>query len=107
MIYSTLKLALVPIMLTVASSAFSGSVVIVNPKNQVSALALDQAARLFLAQISSFPDGSMAKPVNLPEGNALRDEFYVKTSQKNADQLKSYWARLMFTGRGMPPKELA
>jgi hypothetical protein len=83
------------------------SVVIVNPKNPVSTLGTEQVQRLFLAKLSDFPGGGIAKPVNLPEGNRLRDEFYEKTSHKDVAQLKSYWARLIFTGKAFPPKELA
>ncbi|MES2356673.1 MAG: phosphate ABC transporter substrate-binding protein [Pseudomonadota bacterium] len=85
----------------------SEPVVIVNPKNPLSALAAEQVEWLFLSKRADFPGGGIAKPVNLPEGNRLRDEFYEKASRKDVAQLKSYWARLIFTGKALPPKELA
>lgn len=88
-------------------ASMADPVVIVNPKNPLSTLAPEQVERLFLAKLADFPGGGMAKPVNLPEGHRVRDEFYVKTSHKDVTQLKSYWARLIFTGKALPPKEMA
>ncbi len=93
--------------LSIPLTCMSEPIVIVNPKNPLSALGPEQVQRLFLAKLSDFPGGGIAKPVNLPEGNRLRDEFYEKTSHKDVAQLKSYWARLIFTGKAFPPKELA
>jgi len=103
----SLKLAASILTTVLPLAVFSDPVVIVNPKNPLSALAPEQIEWLFLSKRSDFPGGGIAKPVNLPEGNRLRDEFYEKTSRKDAAQLKSYWARLIFTGKALPPKELA
>jgi ABC-type phosphate transport system substrate-binding protein len=83
------------------------TVVIVNPKNPVNILSSEDAIKLFLAKTSDFPGGIAAMPVNLPDGNPVRNTFYTQYSRKDAAQLKSYWARLVFTGKAFPPKELA
>ncbi|MES2091257.1 MAG: phosphate ABC transporter substrate-binding protein [Pseudomonadota bacterium] len=75
--------------------------------NAVNVAQLDEAyaAKLFLRQVKTFPDGSAAAPVNQKEG-ASTEEFRSKILKKNAAQFKAYWAQQMFTGGGKPPSEL-
>ena len=35
----------------------------------------------------------------------LRDEFNHKVLRKDTDQVRAIWAKLVFTGQGIPPKE--
>ena len=79
--------------------------VIVNPAN-ANAVAADDLSRLFLGRSSNFADGSKATPLNLSEGHAGRDEFDSKVLNRSSAQLKAYWSKLVFTGKGTPPKEL-
>ncbi|MBU2113546.1 MAG: phosphate ABC transporter substrate-binding protein [Gammaproteobacteria bacterium] len=79
--------------------------VIVNPAN-ANAVVADDLNRLFLGRSSSFADGSKATPLNLAEGQASRDEFDSKVLSRSSAQLKAYWSKLVFTGKGTPPKEL-
>ena len=80
--------------------------VIVNPAN-ANAVSADDLNRLFLGRASSFADGSKATPLNLAEGQVSRDEFDSKVLNRSSAQLKAYWSKLVFTGKGTPPKELA
>ncbi|WP_300433457.1 phosphate ABC transporter substrate-binding protein, partial [uncultured Thalassolituus sp.] len=66
----------------------------------------DTISRIFLGKTSSFPDGSPAVPVDQSEGSDVRNDFTDKVLGKNASQLKAYWSRLIFTGKGTPPKEV-
>jgi len=76
--------------------------VIVHPSNNA---VIDQSAikRIFLGKASSFPDGGKSIPVVL-KGDAA-DEFNQKVLDKSTNQLKSYWSKLVFTGKGTPPQE--
>ena len=40
-------------------------------------------------------------------GTAVRDEFYVNFTGKTAAQIKAYWSKIIFTGRGQPPKAVS
>lgn len=90
-----------------AVSAQAELVVIVNPKNPAASMSADQVAQVFLGRSTSFPAGGTAAPVDQKEGTALRDEFYTKVADKNPGQVKAFWAKQMFSGKGQPPKELA
>ncbi len=82
-------------------------VVIVNPKNGSAALTADQVANIYLGKSNALPGGGTAAPVDLSEGSATRDAFYSKVTGRQAAQVKAAWSRLVFSGKGTPPKELA
>jgi len=77
-------------------------VVIANSSAPVSSLSVDEAKSIFLKKSVTFPDGSSVVAVDLPEDNAVRDEFYQKATNKDSNQVKSYWAKRVFTGKGTP-----
>lgn len=99
-----LKLALIAICFFVAS-ARSDIVVVVSAASPISSLSKGQVAKIFLGKSRRFPDGSRAVPLNQSEGNLERDVFYQLVSGKSPAQVKSHWSKLIFTGRGQPPKE--
>lgn len=81
-------------------------VVIVSAKSAVTTLRADQVADIFLGQIASFPDGVEAVAIDQRIGTPLRDEFYQKVTAKTAPLIKAYWTKMIFTGRGQPPREV-
>ena len=80
-------------------------VVIVSAKSAVSTLRADQVADIFLGQIGRFPGGTEAVALDQRIGSAERDEFYAKVASKSPPLLKAYWSKMIFTGRGQPPRE--
>jgi len=82
-------------------------VVIVSARNPVATLRADQVAAIFLGQSARFPDGAEAVPYDMRLGAALRDEFYARVTNKSPALLKAHWSKMVFTGRGQPPAELA
>lgn len=81
-------------------------VVIVSARSPVAALDKAQVSGLFLGKSSTYPGGTQAVPIDQSEGGALRDEFHDKITGKSAAQLKSYWSKLVFSGKATPPKEV-
>lgn len=103
----TLKTILSVCALTLAAaSANAELVVIVNPKNPAANLTAEQVAALYLGNASTFPDGGAAALADQPESAGIRGTFYEKATGRSAAQAKATWARLTFTGKGTPPKEL-
>jgi len=79
-------------------------VVVVSAKSPVTALSKNQVADIFLGRTSRFPDGVQAVRIDQDEGTVARDEFYATFAGKSAEQVRAYWARIIFTGRGRPPR---
>jgi ABC-type phosphate transport system substrate-binding protein len=81
-------------------------VVIVSSKNPVAALRPEQVADIFLGQVGRFPDGAEAVALDQSIGSGIRDEFYAKVAAKSPSLVKAYWTKMIFTGRGQPPREM-
>lgn len=90
-----------------AGGVAAEAVAVVSTRNPVTALGKSQAADIFLGRSSHFPDGSPAVPIDQVEGSAVRDEFYATVAGKSAAQIKAHWSKIIFTGRGQPPREAA
>ena len=90
-----------------AGGATGDVVAVVSARNPVTTLSKNQVVDIFLGKASRFPDGSPAVPVDQAEGAAARDEFYAKFAGKSPAQLKAHWSKIIFTGRGQPPREVS
>lgn len=89
----------------ISSVALAETAVIVSANNGNNALDRETIERIFTGKSNSFPDGTQAIPVDQNEGNAAREAFNASVLGKSSSQLKAYWSRLIFTGKGTPPKE--
>lgn len=100
-----LKCVAIPLVL-LSTAADAEVAVVVHPSNAATA---DQAeiSRLFTGRGTTFSNGSKATPLNLADGAPARAEFDSKVLGKSSSQMKAYWSKLVFTGKGTPPKELA
>lgn len=79
--------------------------VIVNPANGA-AVTADEVKRIFLGKSKKFSDGNSAVPINLNSSNAVRGTFDDSALGKTTNQTKAYWSKLVFSGKGNPPKEV-
>ena len=102
----TLQSAAAVALLTLAQAASAQVAVIVNPKSPMASMTPEQAAAIFLGKSSTLPSGQTAVPADLPESDKARDIFYSKAAGKSPSQVKATWARLTFSGKATPPKEV-
>lgn len=88
--------------LFISAAANAEIAVIVHPSN---ANELDKTTitRIYTGKAKSFPDGKQAVPINQANGGAT-DEFNKSVLNKSTSQLRAYWSKLIFTGKGAPPK---
>lgn len=85
--------------------AQAGVVVIGNPSGP-DALSKSQVSKLYLGKSKKLPNGGKASVVEQAKGSAARDAFHAAITGKSDAQLQAYWSRLVFTGKGKPPKAL-
>jgi len=90
-----------------AAAAVADVVAVVSARSPVSTLSKNQIVDIFLGKANRFPDGRQAVPIDQVEGSAARDEFYLKFADKSPAQLKAFWSKIIFTGRGRPPQEVS
>jgi ABC-type phosphate transport system substrate-binding protein len=104
-------LGAVTVLLLVASSGAGARaedvVAVVSAKSPVTALNTAQVADIFLGKTSRFPDGSQAVPIDQGEDSPSRDRFYTQFTGKSPAQVKAHWSKIIFTGRGQPPRQAA
>lgn len=90
-----------------AAAGADGVVAVVSAKRPATELSAEQVADIFLGKTSRFPDGSMATPIDQSEDSPAREKFYARFTGKSPAQVKAYWAKIIFTGRGQPPRQVA
>ena len=97
---------LIGCMMLAMPAAHAEVVPVVSAKCSVAVLSQSQLVNIFLGRESRFPNGDPAMPLDHGEGSEARDEFYARYAQQSPAQLKAYWAKLIFTGKSQPPREI-
>lgn len=87
-----------------ANVAGADVVVVVSANSQITGLDANQISDIFLGRTSTLPNGGQVVPIDLMEGSSTRDEFYAKLTGNSAAKIKAHWSKIIFTGRGLPPK---
>jgi len=90
----------------ISTSVMADVAVIVNPGSGISAANAGDVKALFLGKSKSV-GGKHVVAVGQKEGNGARATFNDKVLGKSGSQLKAYWTKLIFSGKGSPPKSLA
>ena len=105
---SRIEAAALALALTLAvSSVMADVVAVVSSTSPITSLSKAQVTDIFLCKVNRFPNGALAVPIDEAEGSPAREEFYVLYAGKSSAQVMSYWAKIIFTGRGQPPKAVA
>ena len=81
-------------------------VAVVSARSPVTSLSSGQVADIFLGKSSRFPDGSQAVPIDQDEDSPARERFYAQFTGKSPAQVKAHWSKIIFTGRGQPPRQV-
>lgn len=80
-------------------------VVVVPKESKIKKLSKNYISKLFLSKIKSYSNGEKAIPIEISDKES-RENFYKIMTNKNEKQLLKYWAKMVFTGRGIPPKKV-
>ena len=86
--------------------AHADVIAVVSSNSPITTLSRNQVADIFLGKTSRLPDGTPVVPLDQVEGSSPRNEFYTAMTGKSAAQMKAYWSKIIFTGRGRPPREV-
>lgn len=85
---------------------YADVVIVVARDNPLTSLDRAELVDIYLGRLSRFPNGGRAIPIDQREGTAARDEFYSDYLGQSPAQIKAHWSKLIFTGRGQPPRSL-
>jgi len=81
--------------------------IIVNPANPVAKLDKRFVAEAFLKKRTRWDDDRALQPVDLGQKSTARGAFSRDVLGRDVGSVRRYWAQLVFSGRGVPPPELA
>jgi ABC-type phosphate transport system substrate-binding protein len=100
-------IAVMGLVLALADATAGADVVaVVSSKSAITALSKAQIEDIFFGRATHLPAGLQAVPLDQAEGSSAREEFYARVASKSPAQMKAYWSKIIFTGRGQPPKEV-
>ena len=88
-----------------ACASYADTAVIVNPGNTAN-IDTDYVKKIYTGKITEFPDGQLVNAINLSQSNDTRTAFDEKFLQRQTSQVQALWSKLVFTGKGTPPKEV-
>jgi ABC-type phosphate transport system substrate-binding protein len=100
-----MKYFITSILFFMCSNVLADVAVIVHPSNAAAITPAD-LEQIFMVKNKNFAGGSKATVYYLAAGDATRTQFDDKVLRKSSSQLKAYWSKLVFTGKGTPPAEL-
>jgi len=84
---------------------YADILVVISERSSIKNLDKHEVKRIFLDKTRFFPNG---QKVQVVEGNLanVKNEFYSLVTNKSKSQLRSYWAKQIFTGKGRPPRQI-
>ena len=88
-----------------ASVAYAEIAIIANKASPLTVVKASDIQRVYLGKTQKI-DGTAVTPINQTKNTSLSDSFNKVVLNKSGNQVKAYWSKLIFTGKGTPPQEL-
>lgn len=99
-----MKKLLITLLLCLPVLAQADILVVAASQSPVTKLNKADVAQIFTGQKRAV-DGNRILPLDLPHQSEVRTEFYLNIVGKNRNQMRAYWAKMIFTGKGQLPLE--
>jgi ABC-type phosphate transport system substrate-binding protein len=80
--------------------------VVVHESNSTVAVTRAELSAIYLKRRRSWPDGREIVPLGHLSTSGLRERFSHAVHGKSVAYVTRYWQRLIFSGRGIPPREM-
>jgi ABC-type phosphate transport system substrate-binding protein len=90
-----------------AVAAGQGFKVVVNEANASDTISKQQLSSIFMKETATWNSGQVVMPVDQVASSSTRNGFSKVIFGRDANAIKSYWQRQIFSGRGVPPPEKA
>lgn len=82
-------------------------VIVVSAESPVKSLSRSELVDIYLGRMNAFPNGQKIVPVDQRENTPAYREFYRDHLERTVAQIKVHWSKLIFSGRGQPPRTVA
>jgi len=99
-----LKISLLALAIFCQPVFAENGLVIITAKDNTETLSIDNVARIFLGKVTKYPSGEKVIPLNMDPMDPNYEEFARVVLKKSVSQVRAYWAKKTFTGKGVPPR---
>lgn len=89
------------------ASANAGEVAVIVNKANSQAIDGDWVAKVYLGEVKSWVSGDSIVAYDLPEADPTRASFSKSILKRTVANMKVLWAQYTFSGKAVPPKQLA
>ncbi|HEX5392424.1 MAG TPA: hypothetical protein VFW68_04045 [Rhodocyclaceae bacterium] len=103
---SLILCAVVAFGLLTAGAVEAETVVIMAASSAVTQVSRDDVINIFTGRYRRLPNGAAVVPIEPGIDTPVRRAFYKGLLGKSVSEMRAYWARLVFSGRTVPPDEL-
>ncbi len=79
--------------------------VVVHAGNPTTVMVASKVDRMFLKKLKRWDHGERVLPVDLEAKSPIRKAFTKFVHGKSVTAIKSFWQRMIFSGRDVPPEE--
>lgn len=90
-----------------SASGADGFILVINAANPTTELERSRMAKMFLKKAKRWDDGEAVVAVDQADKSIVRERFTRVIHTKSVSAIKSFWQRMIFSGRDSPPDELA
>lgn len=90
-----------------AGAETRGYKLVVNKANAASTLDRGEVAKMFMKQSVKWASGVAVEPADQSPASGVRERFSADIHGKAVGAVQSAWQRIIFSGRGVPPPEVA
>ena len=87
-------------LLLIVARAQADIAVVAGARSNAGELSKEQVTDIFLGKSTTFT------AIDQADGGAIQEEFHSRIVGRTSAQIKAYWTKLVFTGKGVPPKKL-
>lgn len=90
-------------MLLMSQLSWADIVIVASPGVQAPSISEKDIEQIFTGRRNSI-QGRYIKPLDLPEKSPGREAFYKRLMNKDQSQMRMFWARMIFSGKGKAPQ---
>jgi ABC-type phosphate transport system substrate-binding protein len=84
-----------------------GFKVVIHIDNPTAAVERSKLAKMFLKKVKRWDNDVSVTPFDQVDKSPVREAFSEKVHKRSVSNIESYWQRMIFSGREVPPDKLA
>lgn len=83
---------------------YADNLVMITSLDNTENIEIKDVARIFLGKVTSYPSGEEVVPLDIHPSDPSYEEFARVVLKKSMKQMRAYWAKRTFTGKGLKPR---